>query len=89
MSGITPGAPDAAHTPADDEQLPRRAGFLARMRKPRQPLADRIGRDPLGGENLLSTADVDQLHDDLAEEQQVIDLVDVIRVMLVRRTLPC
>lgn len=41
-----------------------------------EALADRIGRDPLGGENLLSTADVDQLHDDLAEEQQVIDLVD-------------
>ncbi|AIJ33484.1 helicase [Corynebacterium imitans] len=41
-----------------------------------EALADRIGRDPLGGENLLSTADVDQLHDDLAEEQQVIDLVN-------------
>ena len=28
MSGITPGAPDAAHTPADDEQLPRASGPL-------------------------------------------------------------
>ena len=39
-------------------------------------LADRIGTDPLGGENLLSRADVDQLHDDLAEEAGVEKLVD-------------
>lgn len=38
-------------------------------------LAERIGADPLGGENLLSQADVDQLHDDLAEEQNVTDLL--------------
>ena len=41
-----------------------------------EALAERIGGDPLGGDNLLSTADVDQLHDDLAEEQQVRDLID-------------
>lgn len=39
-------------------------------------LADRIGADPLGGANLLSAADVDQLHDDLAEEPQVHELID-------------
>lgn len=38
-------------------------------------MADRIGADPLGGENLLSRADIDQLHDDLAEEFAVIDLL--------------
>ncbi|WP_257183377.1 HelD family protein [Corynebacterium cystitidis] len=39
-------------------------------------LADRIGEDPLGGDNLLSAADIDQLHDDLAEEPAVSSLVD-------------
>ncbi|AWB81986.1 helicase [Corynebacterium yudongzhengii] len=39
-------------------------------------LAERIGADPLGGDNLLSGADVDQLHDDLAEEDQVNALID-------------
>nr|VDG63746.1 Helicase IV [Streptococcus thermophilus] len=41
-----------------------------------EALAKRIGEDPLGGSNLLSQADVDQLHDDLAEEPQVAHLVD-------------
>lgn len=39
-------------------------------------MADRIGADPLGGKNLLSRADIDQLHDDLSEAlvvQQVVD----------------
>ena len=39
-------------------------------------LAQRIGEDPLGGANLLSAADVDQLHDDLADHPQVRDLID-------------
>lgn len=39
-------------------------------------LAKRIGEDPLGGSNLLSEADVDQLHDDLASDQQVQSLID-------------
>lgn len=39
-------------------------------------LAQRIGEDPLGGANLLSAADVDQLHDDLADHPQVGDLID-------------
>lgn len=39
-------------------------------------MADVIGRDPLGGKNLLSVADVDQLHDDLAEETVVKQFID-------------
>ncbi|MDR7329245.1 HelD family protein [Corynebacterium guangdongense] len=39
-------------------------------------LAERIGADPLGGSNLLSQADVDQLHDDLAEDPTVSRLVE-------------
>lgn len=41
-----------------------------------EALAEKIGADPLGGRNLLSAADVDQLHDDLADDPQVIALVD-------------
>lgn len=40
-----------------------------------EAMAERIGADPLGGANLLSHADVDQLHDDLAEEPQVTALI--------------
>ncbi|AJK68755.1 HelD family protein [Corynebacterium marinum] len=39
-------------------------------------LAKRIGEDPLGGANLLSRADIDQLHDDLAEEPGVEKLIE-------------
>ncbi|RNE48655.1 HelD family protein [Corynebacterium alimapuense] len=39
-------------------------------------LAESIGADPLGGQNLLSAADVDQLHDDLAGEIGVEKLID-------------
>lgn len=41
-----------------------------------QQLAEKIGADPLDGGNLLSRADVDQLHDELAEEAAVVDLLD-------------
>ena len=41
-----------------------------------EALARRIGTDPLGGKNLLSDADIDQLHDDLADEPQVQALID-------------
>ena len=41
-----------------------------------EALAKRIGEDPLGGANLLSDADVDQLHDDLADDPQVEQLID-------------
>lgn len=39
-------------------------------------MAELIGADPLGGENLLGAADVDQLQDDLAEEPAVARVVD-------------
>lgn len=39
-------------------------------------LAQQIGADPLGGANLLSAADVDQLHDDINEEDATDELVD-------------
>ena len=35
-----------------------------------------IGEDPLGGENLLGQADVDELHDELVEEPAVARLID-------------
>nr|WP_143341292.1 IS3 family transposase [Corynebacterium urinipleomorphum] len=41
-----------------------------------EALAEKIGADPLGGQNLLSEADIDQLHDDLAEDGQVEGIVD-------------
>ncbi|WP_370876341.1 HelD family protein [Corynebacterium striatum] len=41
-----------------------------------QQMAQKIGADPLGGQNLLSRADVDQLHDDLVDEPQVQQLID-------------
>ncbi|MCQ9343452.1 HelD family protein [Corynebacterium kozikiae] len=41
-----------------------------------QAMAAKIGSDPLGGKNLLSAGDVAQLHDDLAEEPAVAELVE-------------
>ncbi|WP_245802236.1 HelD family protein [Corynebacterium pacaense] len=41
-----------------------------------QQLAGTIGADPLGGRNLLSTADVDQLHDDLLEHDALMGVID-------------
>ncbi|RSZ66008.1 helicase [Corynebacterium hylobatis] len=41
-----------------------------------EQLAKKIGEDPLGGANLLSRADIDQLHDDLAEEPGVGRLIE-------------
>lgn len=39
-------------------------------------LAEKIGADPLGGKNLLSEADIAELHDELAQEPAVMDAVD-------------
>lgn len=39
-------------------------------------MADLIGADPMGGKNLLSAADIAQLHDDLLEESVVAEIVD-------------
>ncbi|CAB0644296.1 helicase [Corynebacterium diphtheriae] len=39
-------------------------------------MADLIGADPMGGKNLLSAADIAQLHDELLEESVVAEIVD-------------
>lgn len=39
-------------------------------------MADLIGADPLGGTNLLSAGDIAELHDELAPEPAVKDLID-------------
>ena len=39
-------------------------------------MAEKVGADPLGGKNLLSRADIDQFHDDLAEDAAVTALID-------------
>lgn len=77
---VTPAMVAAARTRArrsrkpHNEARPIFADQLTRLIA--EALAERIGADPLGGKNLLSEADVDQLHDDLAEEGQVERIVD-------------
>lgn len=44
----------------------------------RDAMADSIGADPLGGENLLTPADREQLRADLAEEPDVAEAVDAL-----------
>ncbi|WKD61089.1 Helicase IV [Corynebacterium ciconiae DSM 44920] len=39
-------------------------------------MAEVIGADPLGKENLLSAADIAQLHDDLSEEAEVNEIIE-------------
>ncbi|MFD6532809.1 HelD family protein [Streptomyces sp. NPDC060184] len=39
-------------------------------------LADRIGADPLGGPNLLDPSDIEQLHDEVADNEEVHAAVD-------------
>ena len=76
----TPAMVKAARTKARRSRRPHneaRAVFAEHLCELlAQALANTIGADPLGGENLLSAADVDQLHDDLAEESQVREFID-------------
>lgn len=76
----TPAMVKAARTRARRSRKPHnlaRAVFAEELTQLlAQALATRIGEDPLGGPNLLSAADVDQLHDDLAEDPQVQKLID-------------
>lgn len=76
----TPAMIKAARTRARRSRKPHnqaRAFFAEHLTQSlAEALAERIGSDPLGGANLLSDADVDQLHDDLAEDPQVRELVD-------------
>lgn len=39
-------------------------------------MAETVGADPLGGRNLLSGADIDQLHDDLLDDATLVSVVD-------------
>lgn len=76
----TPAMVKAARTRAHRSRKPHnpaRAVFAEELTQLlAEALAVRIGEDPLGGANLLSAADVDQLHDDLTEHPQVQVLID-------------
>lgn len=76
----TPQMVKAARTRARRSRRPHnqgRAHFAEHLTQLlAEALARRIGEDPLGGTNLLSDADVDQLHDDLADDPQVQQLID-------------
>ncbi|MDK8624938.1 HelD family protein [Corynebacterium appendicis] len=77
---VTPAMVAAARTRARRSRKPHneaRAYFADHLTQLiAEALAEKIGADPLGGTNLLSEADVDQLHDDLAEDGQVAGIVD-------------
>ena len=77
----TPQMVKAARTRARRSRRPHnqaRAHFAEHLTQLlAEAMARRIGEDPLGGTNLLSDADVDQLHDDLADDPQVQRLIDV------------
>jgi len=76
----TPQMVKAARTRARRSRRPHnqaRAHFAEHLTQLlAEAMARRIGEDPLGGTNLLSDADVDQLHDDLADDPQVQRLID-------------
>lgn len=77
---LTPAIVKAARTRARRSRKPHNLAQAifrdALLDELARHMADTIGRDPLGGTNLLSGADVDQLHDDLAEEPLTQELVD-------------
>ena len=77
---LTPAMVKAARTRARRSHKPHndaRVAFTEHLVESlAQQMADKIGTDPLGGNNLLSRADVDQLHDDLAEEPSVRAAID-------------
>ncbi len=59
--------------PHNEAQAVFKDAFVERLTT---QLVKKIGADPLGGTNLLSAADHAQLHDDLAEEPQIAELVE-------------
>ena len=77
---VTPEMVAKARTRARRSRKPHNdaAGLFAEhlLGQLAEQLAERIGADPLGGANLLSQADVDQLHDDLAADPAVTALID-------------
>lgn len=77
---LTPAMVKAARTTARRSRRPhnqaRERFFASALDRLRDAMADRIGADPLGGENLLSAADRAQLREDLGSEEQVLEALD-------------
>ena len=77
---IFPAMVSAARTKARRSRRPHnkaRAVFAEHLtRSIEKQLAEKIGRDPLGGTNLLSAGDRAQLHDDLAADPHLGEIID-------------
>lgn len=77
---ISPAMVHAARTRARRSRRPHnkaRAVFAEHLtRSIEEQLAEKIGRDPLGGTNLLSAGDRAQLHDDLAADPHLDEIID-------------
>lgn len=77
---VTPAMVKASRTRARRSRKPHNDARLVftehLVEQLAQQLAEKIGTDPLGGENLLSRADVDQLHDDIDAAPNVAELID-------------
>ena len=77
---VTPAMVKAARTRARRSRKPHndaRGAFIEHfVQSLAEQMADKIGADPLGGKNLLSRADVDQLFDDLSDTPAVQELID-------------
>ena len=77
---VTPAMVKAARTRARRSRKPHndaRGAFIEHfVQSLAEQMADKIGADPLGGNNLLSRADVDQLFDDLSDTPAVQELID-------------
>ena len=76
----TPMMVKAARTRARRSRKPHndaRGAFIEHfVQSLAEQMAEKIGADPLGGQNLLSRADIDQLFDDLSETPVVQELID-------------
>ena len=72
---VTPGMVKRARTRARRSRKPHneaRGAFIEHLVEDLAlQMAEKVGADPLGGKNLLSRADIDQFHDDLAEDTAV------------------
>ena len=77
---VTPSMVKSARTRARRSRKPHneaRGAFIEHLVEDlAQQMAEKVGADPLGGKNLLSRADIDQFHDDLAEDAAVTALID-------------